>query len=77
MESAWYYDIDGEKIDSERCSCLRTASKYCPIHGRKPDAKPYPKSSSFLCNHDFEPTFQGGDTYKCRLCDKEIDMTED
>ena len=29
------------------------------------------------CNHDYEPTLQGGDTYRCRLCGKEIDMTED
>jgi len=27
--------------------------------------------------HDFIPTFQGGDTYKCSRCGKEIDMTED
>lgn len=77
MESAWYYEVDGERIDSEQCSCLRTPSKYCPIHGRNPNARPYPKSKEFLCDHDFVPTFQGGDTYKCSKCGKEIDMTED
>lgn len=29
------------------------------------------------CDHDYEPTFQGGDTYQCGKCGKEIDMTED
>ena len=29
------------------------------------------------CDHNFEPTFQGGDTYQCTKCGKEIDMTED
>ncbi len=29
------------------------------------------------CLHDWEPTFQGGDTYKCKKCGQEIDMTED
>ena len=29
------------------------------------------------CDHDYEPTFQGGDTYKCNKCGKDIDMTED
>jgi len=28
------------------------------------------------CDHDYEPTFQGGDTYKCSKCGKEIDITE-
>lgn len=29
------------------------------------------------CFHDWIPTFQGGDTYRCIKCGKEIDMTED
>ena len=29
------------------------------------------------CDHDYEPTFQGGDTYRCSKCGKQIDMTED
>lgn len=29
------------------------------------------------CSHDWTPTFQGGDTYRCKKCGKEIDMTED
>jgi hypothetical protein len=29
------------------------------------------------CDHDYVPTFQGGDTYKCSKCGHEIDMTED
>ena len=29
------------------------------------------------CDHDYQPSFNGGDTYKCTKCNKEIDMTED
>jgi tRNA(Ile2) C34 agmatinyltransferase TiaS len=29
------------------------------------------------CFHDWVPTFQGRDTYRCKKCGKEIDMTED
>ena len=29
------------------------------------------------CKHQYEPTFQEGDTYRCSKCGKEIDMTED
>jgi rubrerythrin len=29
------------------------------------------------CLHAWTPTFQGGDTYRCKKCGKEIDMTED
>jgi len=29
------------------------------------------------CHHDYKPTFQGGDAYKCSKCGKEIEMTED
>lgn len=29
------------------------------------------------CQHDYTATFLGGDTYRCRKCRKEIDMTED
>lgn len=29
------------------------------------------------CEHDWEPTFQYGDTYRCAKCGKEINMTED
>jgi DNA-directed RNA polymerase subunit RPC12/RpoP len=28
------------------------------------------------CDHDWVPTFEGGDTYRCRKCGKKIDMTE-
>jgi len=45
MESAWYYEIDGEKIDSEQCCCFRNPSPYCPIHGRDPNAKPLPRKN--------------------------------
>lgn len=31
----------------------------------------------YPCEHDYEPTFRGGDTGRCWLCGKEIDMTED
>ena len=29
------------------------------------------------CDHDYTASFQGGDTYRCRKCGKEIDITED
>lgn len=45
-ESAWYYEVDGEKIDSERCCCLRETTKDCPIHGKYPNAKPLPRKVS-------------------------------
>lgn len=32
---------------------------------------------SKICNHEYEPTFQNGDTYKCAKCGDEIDITED
>lgn len=35
--------------------------------------KHYPEED---CDHDYEATFQGGDTYTCSKCGKEIDMTE-
>jgi hypothetical protein len=27
--------------------------------------------------HDWVPTFEGGDTYRCLKCGKFVDMTED
>lgn len=43
MESAWYYEIDGQQIDSERCCCFTKPSPHCPIHSKNPDARPLPK----------------------------------
>jgi len=43
LESAWYYEIDGKKIDSEQCCCFWGYSPYCPIHSKDPQALPLPK----------------------------------
>jgi len=35
------------------------------------------ETQQVTCFHVWVPTFQGGDTYCCKKCGKEIDMTED
>jgi len=42
-----------------------------------PDTGEDDELTQATCLHDWVPTFQGGDTYRCKKCGKEIDMTED
>lgn len=45
------------------------AAEGVPVKSGLPD--------QLTCNHDWQPTFLGGDTYACKKCGKQIDMTED
>ena len=51
--------------------CLKNCLRRFP--GRKITETP----KRAVCTHSWIPTFQGGDTYRCKKCGKEIDMTED
>lgn len=50
--------------------------RYCEEYAKKESPEEI-RQKQASCQHDFRPTFQGGDTYECRLCGKEVDMTED
>lgn len=47
------------------------------VQDDEPQGNPDGDEQQTNCEHDYEATFQGGDTYKCSKCGKEIDMTED
>lgn len=55
--------------------------KYCEEYAKKKSPEELDREleeKQANCQHGvWEPTFQGGDTYRCKLCGKEVDMTED
>lgn len=62
------------KLTQRYCIMFDNNEKYCEIAAKRCSQRVMDLNP---CDHDYVPTFQGGDTYKCSKCGHEIDMTED